>query len=175
MPILVRQAVVDDADQLGPLIARSWQAAYSEILDAEHLTRGTDAAERTRRFRSLLSGLSGAVATTLVAVDESSEAIAGFIGFGPARELPADLATGEIYALYLDPASWGSGAADELMDAALERLHRHGHASVALWVLADNGRARRFYERSGFTSKGSPQIRGHGAPEQLYLRGLERG
>lgn len=35
------------------------------------------------------------------------------------------------------------------MEALLERLAARGPEEVALWVLEDNGRARRFYQRAG--------------------------
>ena len=42
------------------------------------------------------------------------------------------------------------------MDAALEKLEGYGRA--ALWVLEDNKRAIRFYEKCGFRADGTRQI-----------------
>lgn len=52
--------------------------------------------------------------------------------------------------LYVAPEEWGSGVAALLHDDALERLRSAGCAEARLWVLDDNGRARRFYERRGW-------------------------
>jgi ribosomal protein S18 acetylase RimI-like enzyme len=43
------------------------------------------------------------------------------------------------------------------MDAVLERAGAAGYACISLWVLKDNPRARRFYERAGFRETGDSQ------------------
>lgn len=64
---------------------------------------------------------------------------------------------GEIYGFYLHPDHWRSGLADELMDASIGALVEDGWASARLWVLAENARARRFYERQGWRGDGETQ------------------
>jgi GNAT superfamily N-acetyltransferase len=61
---------------------------------------------------------------------------------------------GELYAIYALPEAWGSGAGPALMKAALGALRDRGFATAQLWVLEDNPRARRFYEREGWTDDG---------------------
>lgn len=58
---------------------------------------------------------------------------------------------GLVWGMYVARAARGTGAADRIMDALV------GHASgglrqLQLTVMADNGRARAFYERHGFTT-----------------------
>jgi GNAT superfamily N-acetyltransferase len=50
------------------------------------------------------------------------------------------------------PEAWSSGAGAALMASALEALR--SYSSATLWVLADNPRARRFYEREGWVLDG---------------------
>ena len=52
------------------------------------------------------------------------------------------------------PEAWGSGAGPALMAAALESLRTSGFIVASLWVLEDNPRAQRFYEREGWTRDG---------------------
>ena len=52
--------------------------------------------------------------------------------------------------LYVVPERWGSGIAVELHDAALDVVRAAGFEQCHLWVLDDNRRARRFYERLGW-------------------------
>ena len=52
--------------------------------------------------------------------------------------------------LAVDPRHWGTGLADRLLDTSLARIATRGATSAQLWVLADNHRARRFYERAGW-------------------------
>jgi len=60
--------------------------------------------------------------------------------------------------LYVVPECWGTGLADELHDRALELVRGLGSASCKLWVLEDNARARRFYERRGWRENGESRV-----------------
>jgi GNAT superfamily N-acetyltransferase len=62
---------------------------------------------------------------------------------------------GELYAIYVTPDAWGTGAGRGLMAAHLERLRSAGFEEAVLWVLDDNPRARRFYEAAGWTTDGA--------------------
>ena len=44
------------------------------------------------------------------------------------------------------------------MGSVLATLTETGYPRVVLWVLADNARARRFYERAGFVPDGVTNI-----------------
>lgn len=48
------------------------------------------------------------------------------------------------------PALWGTGRADDLHVAVLERSAAAGAPTTYLWVLVDNRRARAFYRRLGW-------------------------
>ena len=89
-------------------------------------------------------------------VAEVDGVVVGFANVGPFRYEPAvtpdSKIVGELWAMYVDPNSWGSGVGDELMAATLEELDRLGAVRSYLWVLEGNGRARRFYERHGWRS-----------------------
>lgn len=61
-------------------------------------------------------------------------------------------------ALYVLPAAWGTGQADELHGAAVAQLRRSGVEHARLWVLEGNARARRFYERHGWTADGTSRV-----------------
>lgn len=57
-----------------------------------------------------------------------------------------ECAGAELRALYVDPSHWGTGVATA--------LHRRASACTSLEVIAANARARRFYEREGWTLAG---------------------
>jgi len=65
---------------------------------------------------------------------------------------------GWLQGLYVVPERWGTGLADELHDRALELVRDLGSASCKLWVLEDNARARRFYERRGWRENGESRV-----------------
>ncbi|MDJ0449151.1 GNAT family N-acetyltransferase [Methylocystis sp. JR02] len=58
-----------------------------------------------------------------------------------------------LWGMYLRAAHRGSGAADRLMEALLEQA-RSRVEIVMLTVVDENARAKRFYERWGFTTYG---------------------
>jgi GNAT superfamily N-acetyltransferase len=60
--------------------------------------------------------------------------------------------------LYVAPEWWGKGVADELHARALEVVRELGSAQIHLWVLEENARARRFYERRGWRENGQTRV-----------------
>ena len=60
--------------------------------------------------------------------------------------------------LYVVPEHWGTGLAGELHDQALSVVRELGSALCHLWVLEDNVRARRFYERRGWRENGQTRV-----------------
>ncbi len=82
----------------------------------------------------------------------------GWATVGPSHE---EASWGELYGIYVDPEAWGTGAGPALIRAAAEELRAHGHAAAVLWVLADNPRARRFYEREGWSTDGARRTGEH--------------
>jgi tRNA dimethylallyltransferase len=75
----------------------------------------------------------------------------GVVGVASARE-------GWLDGLYVAPERWGNGVAGRLHDEALRLLAADGATSARLWVLEDNARARRFYERRGWHRDGSERV-----------------
>lgn len=94
--------------------------------------------------------------------------IIGIATVGPDRCSPGgDI--GELWMINVRPDAWGSGAASRLLDAAQRKLNDLGYLSAILWVIADNARARRFYERHGWRSDGveKRQVIGGGLVREL--------
>lgn len=151
----VRPAVPDDAEAIVDVHVRGWQWAYDGLVPAGHLA-DLDAARagRAERYRQRLAD--GSV-RTLVVLDADGRVI-GFANCGGYRigqddSRPVE-GEGKVYAIYVDPAVAGTGAGRALMDAAVGRLSAQGLRPIHLWVLEDNARARRFYERYGFVLAG---------------------
>lgn len=79
---------------------------------------------------------------------------------------------GELAALHVLPSQWGKRIGSVLHDAALDLLTGAGHDMAWLWVLAANDRARRMYERRGWTARPDTMKDYHGARELRYFRPL---
>jgi ribosomal protein S18 acetylase RimI-like enzyme len=89
-----------------------------------------------------------------VRVARSQGTIVGFVVRGPAAEHQGHrpVRDEQLYALYVLSSYYGHGAGQALLDQAL------GERPAQLWVAKDNGRARRFYEKNGFTTDGTEQV-----------------
>ena len=84
--------------------------------------------------------------------------VLGFAAAGPARQNPTSgppVRERELWSIYVRASEYGSGLADRLLDAVLPQL-----APAELWVFEANDRARRFYERHGFSRDGACHVFG---------------
>ena len=165
----IRRATIADAPALARVHVAAWRSAYVGVMPDAYLADLDEA----RFSRGWVSSLEDRVATTLVGISNDGR-VGGFASTGPARDKVPGV-TGELWALNLHPVAIGSGLAMPLHRAALDSLASAGHASVYLWVVRDNPRARRFYQREGWTADGSTQVSEYGgAPlhEVRYVRGV---
>jgi ribosomal protein S18 acetylase RimI-like enzyme len=142
--VTVRRARLEDAAAIAEVHVRTWQAAYAHALGAERLATIDASRRRAGWERALTEG-----DVTAWVADEDGP-IVGFVSIGDSRDAADE---GELFAIYVLPGSWGSGAGRELMGAARNAL-RAAYPTSILWVLEDNPRARRFYEREGWELDG---------------------
>jgi GNAT superfamily N-acetyltransferase len=61
-------------------------------------------------------------------------------------------------ALYVTPSRWGMGVGARLHDHAVTWIRDLGCKHCRLWVLEQNTRARRFYERRGWRLNGGTRV-----------------
>ncbi|MGH3049981.1 MAG: GNAT family N-acetyltransferase, partial [Gaiellaceae bacterium] len=144
----VRPARVEDAAAVAETHVRTWQAAYEHVFGAERLA-SLDLEARTANWQRWLRDPEPH--WHVFVAEEESGSVVAFATLGEGRERADE---GELYAIYALPEAWGSGAGPALMAATLEALREDGFPAAILWVLEDNPRARRFYEREGWTLDG---------------------
>ena len=60
-----------------------------------------------------------------------------------------------LHGLYVLPEAWGTGVAARLLARAVDAIGQAGERRARLWVLEENHRARRFYEKHGWYADGS--------------------
>lgn len=80
---------------------------------------------------------------------------------------------GEVVSIYFLPDYIAKGYGRLLLNKCIEELNQCGFRKVLLWVLEDNYRARKFYERNGFIDSGvfmDDNIGGKDVREVLYLK-----
>jgi GNAT superfamily N-acetyltransferase len=160
----VRKATAEDAAGIARVQERSWQAAYRHVFPVDELDRGgfIHADRWTDRLVRSPAGW-------CTFVGERNGEIVGFTSVGPSRD---ERGIGELYAIYVDPEHWSTGAGRALIKHAEQQL-RSEYGEVTLWVLEDNPRARQFYERAGWAVDGARKAEarwGVRAPEVRYRK-----
>jgi ribosomal protein S18 acetylase RimI-like enzyme len=179
--IRIRPAEAADAHAIAQVRAQTWQTAYAGVIPEQTLADLTapEAVRREGQWRAehSMDGILVAEAADTEAADADAPAatlvpdpaeVVGFAAFGsergaddrPGQPLPGppDQDRAELYALYVLPRHWSSGAGRALVDRSLALLAEAGYADVSLWVLEDNERGRRFYEQAGFAGTGESAV-----------------
>jgi GNAT superfamily N-acetyltransferase len=152
--LTVRRARLDDAEGFVRAYEASWDATLAPIV-GRPLQEFAPFEERIEQFRR---GLEQPHADASIWVAERDGEIAGVaVGLGA-----------ELRALYVVPEAWGGGAANALMEAVLGAIGSGGAQEATLWVVEDNPRARRFYEREGWEPTGETRVTPAGPAELQY-------
>ena len=141
----VRPGTVADAREVADVNLRAWTYAYGHVVPPDRLAAVDVEGREQLHTRAAEAG-------NLFVVEQSGE-IVGYVALG--RSSARDAPGGEVYAIYVAPEALGTGAGTALMERAEEELRARGYESAILYVLDDNPRARRFYERQGWELDGA--------------------
>lgn len=186
MDPLLRTMTADDCEAVAAVRIAGWRWAYAGLMPRAYLDAMSveqDAARRRARFTEAEAEAEADPAGTADAVvnlvAERDGAVVGWGCCGPCRDEDADApaGAGELYALYVRPEHVSTGVGRALLAALLERAAAGGFDPLVLWVLKENARARRFYEKAGFRPDGAEEpfdVGGVGVPEVRYTRSLTR-
>jgi ribosomal protein S18 acetylase RimI-like enzyme len=171
--IRIRPAETADAHAIAQVRAQTWRTAYAGVIPDQTLADLTapEAVRREGEWRAehSMDGILVAEAPGPQApLGPDAAEVIGFAAFGsergaddrPGQPLPGppDQDRAELYALYVLPRHWSSGAGRALVDRALALLAEAGYADVSLWVLEGNDRGRSFYEQAGFAGTGESAV-----------------
>jgi GNAT superfamily N-acetyltransferase len=150
--ITVRRSTPADSLPVATVHVRSWQRAFVGVFPQAVLDR-LDPVTRAASYAR------GASPETFTFVAESDGSIIGFASGGPERSTattePNNETNGEVYAIYVDPDHWSTGAGRGLMDAAIAEMRNRNRTGVVLWTAQDTPQSHRFYERYGFRRDGA--------------------
>lgn len=151
--VSVRIATPDDAPVLVTLAAATFALACPPGTAQEHIDAFIAEHFTVQRFEDHLSDPERAL---LIMHDDDGTAI-GYTMLVFGEPMDADVLaaishrpTVELSKVYVLPASHGGGVASVLMTSTLEHARSRGVAAVWLGVNQQNGKAIRFYEKSGF-------------------------
>lgn len=138
--VRLRDGAAGDAEVAAAIQERASTAAFAHIFPPDRYPFPRD--EIRDRWSSLLTG-----EHRVLVAEREDEAV----GVAAVR-------SGWLDGLYVVPESWGSGVAARLHDAALDHCRSLGDRECRLWVLEQNARARRFYERRGWELDGTTRV-----------------
>jgi len=159
--ITVRAATEEDAIDMATVIVRSWQVAYRNIIPDEFL----DGLSIEKRAERMLRDSKEYKGTSFYFVAENEGKVVGSMLLSACRDEDKSAAkAGEIIAMYLFRECWDRGFGRCMMDYSIAFFERMECREIVLWVLEENYRARRFYEKSGFEFDGTRQVLELGKP-----------
>ncbi len=145
----IRYAKLEDAKALGEIHSKSWKIAYKGMISDEILNNITSE-KRERYFEKALSNKWEEDA--LIFLEDKA---VGFICIGKCRDEDRDEFYGEIWGIYLLPEFFNKGIGYELIKWGIKELKDRNYKRVTLWVLEENLKARRFYEKVGLHHDGT--------------------
>lgn len=143
----VVNATPEDARAVARIHVTAWQEAYKDILSAEYLA-GLSIDKRQSYWSEVIPKRS-----PVLSVAKIGDSVVGWVAFGKCRDAYARSTAGEIWAIYVAPDCWSTGAGRALWLHARQKLAADGYRTVSLWVLADNARAIDFYGKAGFIAE----------------------
>ncbi|MDE6530624.1 MAG: GNAT family N-acetyltransferase [Lachnospiraceae bacterium] len=134
----------DDRLAISRIYEESWKFAYKDIIPESYL--------ESIPAGCWASNIEKEGMNTLVLIEDGM-----FIGTSSyCKSRFSDFSDlGEIVSIYFLPQYIGKGYGKLLLDAVIEELGQLGFDEIFLWVLEDNLRARKFYEKAGFTPSGN--------------------
>lgn len=155
---LIRKAETADIPTIAALHIEGWKGAYGGIVDQGYL----DSLTLEQRIADWTQWMTAGESEVYLAEEDGQAA--GFVVIGRTKTPPPGSSpirpshSGEIYALYLPPAMWRRGIGTALIKHAARELKERKHATVCLWVLDANVRAKAFYEKMGGQKIGNKMI-----------------
>lgn len=135
----IRNAVPEDYMSLGYVYCYAWKDGYKNIMPEKFLDSLTveNSAPKPDRI----------ISSNNFVIEENGKII-GVTGFGESRD--KDLENmGELMTIYVLSEFWGKEVSNQLFAATYSELKKRGYKGFYLWVLKENYRARRFYEKMG--------------------------
>ncbi|HYZ93018.1 MAG TPA: GNAT family N-acetyltransferase [Actinomycetota bacterium] len=144
---MIRPATVDDAYGIARVHVTTWQDAYRGIVPNEYLD-ALDIDARVEAYDRM--GVLTDTDRPMFVYDRSGD-ILGFVTVGPSID---EKGNGELYAIYVASKHWGTPVGAALMTHGDQWLGER-YPAATLWVLDENARARRFYEKHGWFADGT--------------------
>ena len=156
----VAHAAPEDARAVAEIHVDTWRVAYASVVPADYL-----ASLSVERREAMWSECIATGAPELL-VAKKVGVVQGWLSFGQCRDEGSPKTEAEVWAIYVSPSAWSTGAGCSLWLRARQLMLVQGFRSCSLWVFPQNDRAIKFYRSVGFAPDGS-------APKSFELGGTQ--
>ena len=165
MSFTLHRPALEEAEVMASLHIRCWREAYAGIVPKEALA-AANLSQRVAAWRQSLADPQRIV----IAAYDGTDAV-GFVVAGRSSGSLTDIADGHVAALYVLAGHQRHGLGRRLLASAAQAWLAQGGAMLALGVLADNHRARAFYQALGgrLARTGTYNWEGHELADAIYL------
>ena len=163
MTITLRRPTLAEAEAMAGVHMQCWREAYSAIMPTEMLAK-TSLEGRVEMWRKSL----GNDRRIAFAAYDDHEAV-GFIMAGTPIEMLCEGMDGQLMAIYILASHQRQGLGGKLIGLAARAWLEQGGASLTLAVLAENAKARRFYETHGARLITTQSRDGFGLADAIYV------
>ncbi|GAA3343059.1 GNAT family N-acetyltransferase [Curtobacterium pusillum] len=153
----VRSARESDAAGIAAVHVQAWREAYAHLMPAAFLS-SLDTERREAGWKSIIDD---EITDVFVALD--GEKVIGWASAGAGRDSSSPAAR-ELEGIYVIAAAYGSGAGQQLLDAAV------GDDAAYLWMAENNPRAEAFYRRNRFERDGMVKTESFGGASVHVVR-----
>lgn len=152
-----------DEAVLAHIQTSAWKAGFRDILAADILERYTQTDKATAMYRQLLEQKVGN--GYILKVEGQPHCIA-FWDATRDSDMPG---YAELICIHSLQDRWRKGFGSRMMERVLQDMTAAGYEKAMLWVFEDNTRARRFYEKHGFTASDKAKT-SFGTTEVCYVK-----
>jgi ribosomal protein S18 acetylase RimI-like enzyme len=160
MEITIRKAVPEDAYDYTICHISCFQSAYKGIVADDYLNNMlAEKEQRVERYKKNLTDPGDCKYYCVM----NAERMIGFLIINISRAADQS-GVGEIWAIYLVEEFRNKGYGKEMLDFAINELRLVEPKEIFLWVLEENNRARRFYEKHSFSFDGTKREVKYGKP-----------
>ena len=145
-PPTVRDAAPKDAPDISRVAAASWRETYRDIFEPAFIEDFLARAYAVPALESAIARSAERPESVFLVAERDGQVVA-YLQFGEGERGP------ELFRVYADPAHFGTGVGQALLD----ELHARVRGRVASYVLdvhSRNVRGRAFYDRNGFVITG---------------------
>jgi GNAT superfamily N-acetyltransferase len=165
----IRYANKEDVDALASIYSKTFQQAFRGIIPDDFLK---EKFSYERLKDSLYKRLKEGIATCcIIFKDDIPVGMQTFIKDSSKEQDDSEIELGTICVL---PEYWRQNIGGEFINWSLKEYKRKGYIKVNLWVVEENTRARKFYEKVGFNHDGEIRIinPGREIKEYRYIKHL---